>query len=61
MIKSYKLPKDNFDLTETLKALAQNKHNDLTTTYYLLYKKWLKSGVIKPENELVKLTINNYQ
>lgn len=61
MIQNYKLPRESFDLIETLKALATNKHNDLTTTYYLLHKKWLKSVGPKPEEEMVKLTINNYE
>jgi 5'-AMP-activated protein kinase catalytic alpha subunit len=59
MIKNYKLPRESFDLTETLKALASNKHNDQTTTYYLLHKKWLKSN--SKSEDLVKLTLGNYE
>ena len=58
MIKNYKLPKQNFDLNETLKALAQNKHNDLTTTYYLLHKKQMKNSEI---TDLVKITPSNFE
>ena len=58
MIKNYEIPKSStksgtivdgqnkikFNLKETLKSLANNKHNDSTTTYYLLHKKWVKSN-----------------
>ena len=30
-----------FTVETVLKSLAHNKHNDSTTTYYLLHKKWL--------------------
>ena len=67
MIKNYKIPRSSkaardskslkFDLKETLKALAHNKHNDNTTTYYLLYKKWLKANPgVNLAEKLVKLT-----
>lgn len=32
---------DRFTVETVLKSLAHNKHNDSTTTYYLLHKKWL--------------------
>lgn len=32
---------DTFTVESVLKSLAHNKHNDSTTTYYLLHKKWL--------------------
>ena len=32
---------DKFTVETVLKSLAHNKHNDSTTTYYLLHKKWL--------------------
>lgn len=32
---------DKFSVETVLKSLAHNKHNDSTTTYYLLHKKWL--------------------
>lgn len=32
---------DVFTVESVLKSLAHNKHNDSTTTYYLLHKKWL--------------------
>ena len=51
MVEKYKIPekqgktseneKTNFDVHHILKSLAHNKHNDSTTTYYLLHKKWL--------------------
>ena len=52
MFDNFKLPvssKDDnreflkFEISDTLKALALNKHNDHTTTYSLLHKKWLNS------------------
>jgi hypothetical protein len=72
MIKNYEIPKSSkaarnsnslkFDLKETLKSLANNKHNDCTTTYYLLYKKWLKSNPdTKLSDHLVKLTDSNHE
>jgi hypothetical protein len=30
-----------FNIETILKSLAFNKHNDSTTTYYLLHKKWM--------------------
>ena len=32
---------DSFTIEHTLKSLAHNKHNDSTTTYYLLHKRWM--------------------
>ena len=32
---------DTFTVESVLKSLAHNKHNDSTTTYYLLHKKWM--------------------
>lgn len=32
---------ERFTVETVLKSLAHNKHNDSTTTYYLLHKKWL--------------------
>jgi hypothetical protein len=60
MVANYKLPKQSFELEETLKALAHNKHNDMTTTYYLLHKKWLNSNDFGA-NELVKISPENYE
>jgi len=34
---------ESFTIDSTLKSLANNKHNDCTTTYYLLHKKWLSN------------------
>ena len=31
---------EQFTIENILKSLALNKHNDSTTTYYLLHKKW---------------------
>jgi hypothetical protein len=33
---------ENFTIEGILKSLAYNKHNDSTTTYYLLHKKWIQ-------------------
>jgi len=50
MVEKYKVPKDplnketdfeNFTIDSVLKNLAHNKHNETTTTYYLLHKKWI--------------------
>mmetsp|Transcript_20841 Transcript_20841/g.32153 ORF Transcript_20841/g.32153 Transcript_20841/m.32153 type:complete len:105 (+) Transcript_20841:1040-1354(+) len=53
MVEKYKIPVDplkatdsdskfeQFNIDVILKNLALNKHNDFTTTYYLLHKKWL--------------------
>lgn len=54
MVEKYKIPsksggkgveneKTNFEIHSILKSLAHNKHNDSTTTYYLLHRKWLNS------------------
>jgi hypothetical protein len=52
MVEKYKIPKDplskdadfeNFTIDSVLKNLAFNKHNETTTTYYLLHKKWITS------------------
>ena len=55
MVEKYKLPQKPsksgepglshtpFEVYHILKSLAHNKHNDSTTTYYLLHKKWLQS------------------
>ena len=32
---------EQFTVETVLKSLAHNKHNDSTTTYYLLHKRWL--------------------
>ena len=62
MIKNYRVPKtkEPFDLNETLRALSQNKHNDSTTTYYLLHKKYMKTAS-NPEEHMVKLTFANHE
>lgn len=53
MFENYKLPERSsqskaisskhkpFLIEDTIKALAHNKHNDHTTTYSLLHKKWV--------------------
>jgi hypothetical protein len=51
MIEKYKIPvnpiknsggeTEQFSIDNVLKSLALNKHNDSTTTYYLLHKKWM--------------------
>lgn len=47
MVQNYKLPNkskntsDNFTIEHVIQSLANNKHNDSTTTYYLLHKKFL--------------------
>lgn len=55
MFDNYKLPESStqnkddqskykpFLIEDTIKALAYNKHNDHTTTYSLLHKKWINS------------------
>ena len=58
MVEKYKLPSKSkipgataeaFTIEETLKSLANNKHNDHTTTYYLLHKKWVQEYSSKKE------------
>ena len=39
-----KLSKFDFDLEYSARCIEANKHNHITTTYYLLLKKHLKSG-----------------
>ncbi len=34
----------NFDLDHSSKCIDANKHNHVTTAYYLLFKKMLKEG-----------------
>lgn len=50
MAQKYKIPSKSksseaecISIEQTLSSLANNKHNDLTTTYYLLHKKWLNT------------------
>lgn len=39
-----KLSEFNFDLEYCSRCIEANKHNHITTTYYLLLKKHLRSG-----------------
>lgn len=39
-----KLAEFNFDLEYSSRCIQANKHNHITTTYYLLLKKHLRSG-----------------
>jgi 5'-AMP-activated protein kinase catalytic alpha subunit len=39
-----KLAEFNFDLDNCARCIEANKHNHITTTYYLLLKKHLRSG-----------------
>ena len=34
-----------------MKCLLNNKHNHITTTYYLLYQKYERLGLIKKEDD----------
>ena len=59
---------EKFNSLEILKALAHKKHNDHTTTYYLLHKKWQDSQLNNLSNidtevevKLVTLTTSNYE
>ena len=86
MFDNYKLPERSaqsridkskqqpFLIEDTIKALAHNKHNDHTTTYSLLHKKWINSTVgsadasrskknpeQRREDQLVTLSPENYQ
>lgn len=57
-------PSSPFTVVDILKALAFNKHNDHTTTYSLLHKKWLNSrGASREDKEngnLITVTPENY-
>lgn len=46
-----------FTVAGILKSLAHNKHNDSTTTYYLLHKKWLQE--LDENIQAVKNSENN--
>lgn len=35
------------------KCLLNNKHNHVTTTYYLLYQKYERLGMLSQEDELI--------
>ena len=66
-----------FTIDQTLKYLALNKHNDHTSTYYLLHKKWmlaidkknnlkgtkfdLQESCNREAENLITLTPANYQ
>lgn len=41
------------------KCLIKNKHNHVTTTYYLLYQKYERLGILSKEDELNLLTEEN--
>lgn len=59
MVQNYKLPNkskntlDSFTIENVIQSLANNKHNDSTTTYYLLHKKFV-GQVIQDKNEALK-------
>ena len=72
MVQKYKIPKTNskpeeaISIEQALNALAHNKHNDLTTIYYLLHRKWMasinnKKEKINPDQNMVVLTPANYE
>ena len=81
MVQNYKIPvkqksgdktSEPFSIDHILYSLAHNKHNDSTTTYYLLHKKWLQNmdrPASKPnlkdirhqEQSMTTLTPSNYQ
>ena len=85
MFENFKLPVSSkeengeftkFQILDTLKALAHNKHNDHTTTYSLLHKKWINSQAMatgdpnsklrevsekRINDQLVVLNPNNYE
>ena len=54
MVEKYKFPVskkneisaaekyEKFNIETVVKSLALNRHNDSTTTYYLLHKKWIQ-------------------
>lgn len=44
--------KYNFSRTLAKKCLLKNKHNHITTTYYLLYQKYERLGMLSKEDEL---------
>lgn len=50
MVQKYKIPNkqdknsgETIQIESALCDLANNKHNDVTTIYYLLHKKWLNN------------------
>lgn len=74
MVQKYQIPAskssaaESFSVETVVKSLANNKHNESTTTYYLLFKKWVNSLVKFSEDEirskiesLVTLTPQNYE
>jgi hypothetical protein len=80
MVLNYKIPakekKPNektstaeqpFTIEMIVHSLANNKHNDHTTTYYLLHKKWLTEmseeddeTIKAAESQLITLSPQNY-
>lgn len=59
---------DSFTIETVIQSLANNKHNDSTTTYYLLHKKFLgqvtenkDKALQEHENQLVTLSQGNQQ
>lgn len=44
--------KYNFKREFAKKCLMKNKHNHVTTTYYLLYQKYERLGMLSKEDEL---------
>lgn len=44
--------KYNFRRDIAKKCLLKNKHNHITTTYYLLYQKYERLGMLSKEDEL---------
>jgi hypothetical protein len=61
MVEKYQIPLnpvknsgefEQFNIETILKSLALNKHNDSTTTYYLLHKKWaMQQTLIGPPKQ----------
>jgi hypothetical protein len=59
MVNSYQIPgktdegeEQPFTIDQIVTSLANNKHNDCTTTYYLLHKKYSMESLEEDDNYL---------
>ena len=46
------IEKYDFDKHQVKKSILNNKHNNQTTTYYLLYQKFQSQGILDKNDEL---------
>lgn len=75
MVMNYNIPvkteegeNQPFTIEQVVTSLANNKHNDCTTTYYLLHKKWAMESleedddyIKQQEARMISISPSNFQ